>query len=118
MINKYVKQCPHCENEFVANHLNRKYCSEICKRAAFRDKKARIRTNMRTEDGIELKNDKILAGLDSEKIVLTNEILKNKGFNFNYYHKKLKFNDGMLYIFKYNFNMFINEENIKIIKNS
>ena len=118
MKDKYAKQCPYCENAFIANHLSRKYCSEKCKRAAFRDKKINIRRNTRYENRIGLKNDNVLAQLYAEKAILTDEILKDNGFDFNYYLKKLKLGDGILYVMKHNYNLLIKSESIKIIKNS
>ncbi len=60
---KYSRVCPPCKTSFVATHMARVYCSEKCKREAFRAKKQESREE-ESEDRLALsENDAKLGKL-------------------------------------------------------
>jgi len=117
MENKYITKCRYCKLEFNSNHLNRRYCSDKCKRAAFRDKKAKERETKKEEQKIMDENSLILQELHKNNITITKDILNEKQFDLYYYYNKVKLKNGGLYSFNSDYHLHISKDEIKIIKN-
>ena len=116
MENKYFITCKYCNIEFQSNHLNRKYCTESCKRAAFRDKNIDKRENIKAENNILSKNSRILAELHRTKETITTDLLKERGFDLNYFNRLLDFGNSKIYILEKKYHLLITKEKIQIIK--
>ena len=87
---EYKGSCPTCQQPFISNHLNRRYCSSACKIWA-NNHKARIkRTSTNDINAILVKNQNILRGYAHKQIVSSHELLQ-KGFNFIYQTHRTEF---------------------------
>ena len=109
MESKYLTECRYCKEEFKSNHLNRKYCNETCKRAAFRDKNSNVRKQISN-------NAKILSNLFKTSNETTLKILENNGFNLNYFYKVITFTYVKIYVINENYDLMIEKDKITIIK--
>ena len=97
---EYPMVCRKCDENFIANHLNRKYCSEKCKRDMF-GKKIREKREKNFDEKIRFDlNDELLDNLINKGTTkVTKEELKNDGFQDGYYLKKIQFNNTWLIIY-------------------
>jgi len=97
---EYEKKCPYCELTFLANHLNRVYCSEKCKRRMFRKRKQEKNRANRNEMNVFKKNNDLLKSYIKRNIVKVNESeLVEAGFNEDYYVKKFLYNKKLLILY-------------------
>lgn len=80
---EYKGSCPTCRQPFISNHLNRRYCSSVCKIWANNHKARTKRASTNDINAILAKNQNILRGYAHKQIVSSNELLQ-KGFNFIY----------------------------------
>jgi len=81
-MNRGIKTCPNCLNDFILKRLNQKYCSNECRIQKNNDRSREFRELTKKTHHILAKNRNILADLEGEQI---SEIdLKIKGFEFGY----------------------------------
>jgi hypothetical protein len=91
---EYKMVCRKCNENFIADHLNRKYCSEKCKRDMFRKKQEDKRDNINKELLALNSNNNLLKNIKSKGISeITKEDLIKSGFKENVYIKRFRYNN-------------------------
>lgn len=116
--NEYSRECPYCEELFIADHMSRKYCPEkngiknYCKNRYKRLKDSGAIDNQTMDEIPEKSIDEIIREMGRERdllilqkilgeqpsVTIPDQQLKDLHFNFNNYDKKQKAKSGH-YIF-------------------
>ena len=117
MINKYIKTCEYCKKEIIVNHLNRRYCDDICKRSAFRDKNENIRGRIKKKDKIDNLNTSILQYFyDNKKLNFTLNEIESRGFIVEEFDYKFKIDGITYFIFSNDYHLQIENKSINVFK--
>jgi len=98
---EYLRICPNCGDLFDANHISRIYCSETCKRQAFRIKKQQEREE-KTEgkEAIEFDDLKLEELFKKGEIEITKTDLDEVKFIPNGYDRRYRIDSFIFYTFK------------------
>lgn len=121
MKNKYIKTCKYCNKEIIVNHLNRRYCDNVCKRSAFRDKNENTRGRIKNKNKIDTLNTSILQYFfENKKLNLTLNEMESKGFILEEFDYRFKLDNITWLIYSNDYHLEIENEgenkNINIIK--
>ena len=114
---EYNCTCPTCNNVFVSNHLNRRYCSAKCKNFKNNSKSRLIRQETIDVVTILQKNRHILNRFTHNSLTSV-EQLKGLGFNFFYHTHQQKQLDGssIVCIYDYGYVFTQSKTEVKILK--
>ena len=97
--NEYYRKCPECGIQFMANHINRKYCYNIKCKTKFNNRKTKDR--MQSLKGYlqsVLHNVKILKVFyESKQFEVDVPTLKMEKFSFEKFTERKEINDTRVY---------------------
>ena len=113
---EYSKECPYCEEQFMANRINQKFCSHRCK-YTFNNRKRSAKDLQKAKHQKWLdQNHKVLAtfynSTNDRSKTYTKQVLIDKGFSFQYLTRVAKTQKGNDVISIYNFYLFVKEEGL------
>lgn len=114
---EYNRTCPTCNNSFVSNHLNRRYCSAKCKNFKNNSKSRLIRQETIDVVTILQKNRHILNSFTNNSLVLVEQLM-GLGFNFSYHthHQKQLDGSSIVCIYDYGYVFTQSKTEVKILK--
>jgi len=118
---EYSKECPYCEEQFMANRINQKFCSHRCK-YTFNNRKRSAKDLQKAKHQKWLdQNHKVLSTIYNSttyrNLTYSKQVLISKGFSFQYLTRVSKTNKGNDVVSIYNFFLLLESEgNYKIDK--
>lgn len=114
---EYNCTCPTCNNAFVSNHLNRRYCSAKCKNFKNNSKNRLIRQETISVVTILQKNRLILNSFTHNSLASV-EQLKGLGFNFSFHTHHQKQHDSSIVVCIYDWGYVFTQSKteVKILK--
>jgi len=95
---EYARECPYCEERFIAKRLNQHYCSHRCK-YTFNNRKRDSRDGVTKTINLALRrnwsilND-FLVRSGENRLRIPTARLEKAGYNFTYYTHSKKQNDA------------------------